>query len=78
MKNTLFSMLLPVAVLRILDTEAYIFNGGNLQMYDAALLTRCSAQHVLCQLIDSETNHRRYFIKIPFFNEGTDFIDLPS
>ena len=61
---------LPVAVLRSLDTEANRFYDRNHQMYDAALLTRCYTQHVLC--------HIRRIIKIPFINKGIDFIDLPS
>ena len=28
--------------------------------------------------IDSDMNHIRHFIKIPFINKGIDFIDLPS
>ena len=28
--------------------------------------------------IDSETNHKRHFIKIPFITKGIEFIDLPS
>ena len=28
--------------------------------------------------IDSEINHKRHFIKIPFINKGIEFIDLPS
>ena len=44
-------------------------------MCDAALLTRC---YTLRQFIDSESNHIRHFIKIPFINKGIDFIDLPS
>ena len=47
-------------------------------MYDAALLTRCYTQHALRPFIDSETNHKRHFIKIPFINKGIEFIDLPS
>ena len=47
-------------------------------MYDAALLTRCYTQHALRPFIDSETNHKRLFIKIPFINKGIEFIDLPS
>ena len=35
-------------------------------------------QHVFRQFIDSETNHKRHFIKIPFINKGVEFIDLPS
>ena len=48
------------------------------QMYDAALLTRCYTQHALRPFIDSESNHIRTFIKVPFINKGIDFIDLPS
>ena len=46
--------------------------------YEAALLTRCYTQHALRPLIDSEINHKRHFIRIPFINKGIDFIDLPS
>ena len=69
---------LPIAVLRSLDTEAYRFYDRNHQMYDAALLTRCYTQHALRPFIDSEYNHIRCFIKIPFINKGIEFIDLPS
>ena len=69
---------LPITVLRILDTEANKFYDRNHQLYDAALLTRCYTQHALRPFIDSETNHKRHFIKIPFINKGNEFIDLPS
>ena len=69
---------LPIAALRSLDTEADRFYDRNHQMYDAALLTRCYTQHALRPFIDSESNHIRSFIKIPFINKGIDFIDLPS
>ena len=68
---------LPIPVLRILDTEANKFYDRNHQLYDAALLTRCYTQHALRPFIDSEINHKRYFIKIPFINKGIEFIDLP-
>ena len=58
--------------------EANRFYDRNHQMYDAALLTRCYTQHALRPFIDSESNHIRSFIKIPFINKGIDFIDLPS
>ena len=64
--------------LRSLDTEANRFYDRNHQMHDAALLTRCYTQHALRPFIDSESNHIRSFIKIPFINKGIDFIDLPS
>ena len=48
------------------------------QMYEVALLTRCYTQHALHPLIDSEINHKRHFIKIPFVNKVIDFKNLPS
>ena len=47
-------------------------------IFVTALLTRCYTQHALRPYIDSEMNHIRHFIKIPFINKGIDFIDLPS
>ena len=69
---------LPISVLCILDTEANKFYDRNHQLYDAALLTRCYTQHALRPFIDSETNHKWHFIKIPFINKEIEFIDLPS
>ena len=69
---------LPISVLRMLDTEATKFYDRNHQVYDAAVLIRCYTQHALRLFIDSETNHKRHFIKIPFINKGIEFIDLPS
>ena len=60
---------LPISVLRILDTLANKFYDRNHQLYDAALLTRCYTQHALRPFIDSEINHKRHFIKIPFINK---------
>ena len=68
---------LPISVLRILGTEANKFYDRNHQLYDAALLTRCYTQHALRSFIDSEINHKRHFIKIPFINKGIEFIGLP-
>ena len=65
---------LPISVLRILDTEANKFYDRNHQLYDAALLTRCYTQHALRPFIDSETNHKRHFIKNPFLNKGIEFM----
>ena len=69
---------LPIPVLSILDIEANRFYDRNHQMYEAALLTRYHTQHALRPFIDSEINHQRHFIKIPFINKGMDFIDLLS
>ena len=41
-------------------------------------VTKRITQHALRPFIDSESNHIRSFIKIPFINKGIDFIDLPS
>ena len=69
---------LLISVLRILDTEANKFYDRNHQLYDAALLIGCYTQHPLRPFIDSETNHKRKFIKNPFINKGIEFIDLSS
>ena len=47
-------------------------------MYEAAVLTRCYTQHALRPYIDSEINHIRHFMKIPFINKDIEFLDLPS
>ena len=69
---------LSIASLRKLDEEANTFYNRKRDLYHAALLTQCYTQHVLRPYIDSEMNHIRHFIKIPFINKGIDFIDLPS
>ena len=69
---------LPIPVLCILIIEANWFYDRNHKLYEAALLTRCYTQHSLHPFIDSEINHQRHFIKIPFINKGIDFIDLPT
>ena len=61
-----------------LDDEANKFYDRKYDLYEAALLTRCYTQHALRPYIDSEINHIRHFIKIPFINKGIEFIDLPS
>ena len=76
----LFSVLssLPVSVLRNLELEPNkLYDRAN-KLYKAALLTRCHVQHFLSSFIDSEVNHKRHFIKIPFINKGIEFIDLHS
>ena len=66
----LFSFLtsLPISVLRNSDLEANkLYDRAN-KLYKAALLyfTRCYVQHFLSPYVDSEVNHKRHFIKIPF------------
>ena len=61
---------LPVSVLRVLDTGAGGFCDRGHQLYDAALLTRCCAQHALRPFIDSEIGRRRHFVRISFVGGG--------
>ena len=68
---------LSISSLRKLDDEANKFYDRKHGMYEAALLTRCYSQHALRPYIDSEINHIRHFIKIPFINKCIEFIDLP-
>ena len=49
-----------------LDEEANKFYDRKDYIYEAVPLTRCYAQHTLRPHIDSQTNHVRHFIKIPF------------
>ena len=67
-----------MASLRKLDEESNKFYDRKHDLYHTAFLTRCYTQHALRPYIDSEVNHIRHFIKIPFINKGIDFIDLPS
>ena len=69
---------LSISSLRKLDEAANKFYDRKHELYEAALLTRCYAQHALRPYMDSEINHIRHFIKIPFINKGIEFIDLPS
>ena len=59
---------LSVSSLRKLDDEANKFYDRKHNLYEAALLTRCYTQHALRPYIDTEINHIRLFIKIPFIS----------
>ena len=76
----LFSFLssLSISVLHNLELEAYILYNRAYKLYKAARLTRCYVQHYLSPYIHSEVNHKRHLIKIPFINNGIEFIDLHS
>ena len=63
-------LLLLVTVLHKLEDEANKFYDRKHDLYEAALLTRCYTEHALPPYIDSEINHIRHFIKIPFINKG--------
>ena len=69
---------MTVSVLRSSDTEGNEFYDNSYRLYDAVLPTRCYTQHSLRTVIDSKINNIRHFVKIPFVNEGMDFINLPS
>ena len=69
---------LSISSLRKLDDEANKFYDRKHDLYETILLTRCYTQHALRPYIDSEISHIRHFIKIPFINIGSAFIDLPS
>ena len=69
---------LTISVLLNLELEANKLNDRANKLYKAALLTRCYVQHFLSPYNDSDVNHKRHFIKIPFINKGIEFIDLHS
>ena len=69
---------LSISSLRKLDEEANKLYDRKHDLYEAALLTRCYTQHALRPYIDSEINHIRHFIRIPFINKSIEFIYLPS
>ena len=61
-----------------LNEQANKFYNQKHDLNEAVLLTRCYIQHALRPYTDSEINHIRHFIKIPFINKGIEFIALPS
>ena len=69
---------MPISVLRNLELEANKLYDRENKLYKAALPTRCYVQHFLSPNIDSEVNHKRHFIKIPFINKGIEIIVLHS
>ena len=65
---------LPFSVLH----KAYkLYDEAN-KLFKAALLTRCYVIHFLSPYIESEVNHLRHFIKIPFIIKGMEFIPSHS
>ena len=64
---------LPFSVLRNLE---FYYRANTL--YNTALSTRCYFQHFHSPYIDSEVNHKRHLIKIPFINKGIERIHLHS
>ena len=66
------------SVLHILSIEANKFYNRNHPLHATVILTRCYTQHALCPLMDSQTKHKKHFIKVPFINKRIEFIDLNS
>ena len=67
-----------ISVLRNVELEANkLYDRAN-KLFKVALLKRCYVQHFLSPYIDSEVNHNRYVIRIPFISKGMEFIDLHS
>ena len=63
---------------RYLDDLLNIDNPYFEQMVGQIYPTELHVQHFLSPYIDSEVNHKRHFIKIPFINKCIEFIDLHS
>ena len=79
-QHGLFSFLSSLSISVLLNLELganKLYITAN-KLYKAALLTNCYVHHFLSPYIDSEVNHKRHFIKIPFTNKGMEFIDLHS
>ena len=55
-----------------------VYDRVPLVLYNVALLTKCYTQDALPAYTDSEINHTRHFIKMPFVNKMIEFIDLPN
>ena len=79
-KHTMLSRLtcLSLASLRDIDEKADKIIMRTDLYYTTAILIQKYTQHVLRPHIDSASDHKRHFIKIPFINKGIDFVDLQS
>ena len=47
-------------------------------LYNTASFIQHYTQHILSPHIDSDSDHKRFFLKVSFINKGIDFIDLQS
>ena len=71
--------LYDAALLTRCYTLCLVFRAGyGIWLYKFLIIAYLFTQHALRPFIDSETNHKRHFIKIPFINKGIEFIVLPS
>ena len=69
---------LHISSLKKLDQESDRIIFRNHPLYQVACLIQRYTQHFLKPHIDSEEDHKRYFLKIQFLNKGIDLINLPS
>lgn len=69
---------LSITSLREIDKEADQIVLRTHPHYKTASLIQSYTQHVLRPHIDSDSDHKKLFLKIPFINKGIDFIDLQS
>ena len=72
-RNFLHLVLLPFVNL---DEKANKFYDRKHDLYHTAFLTRCYTQHALRPYVDSEMNHIRHFIKIPFIYKGVSISSI--
>ena len=69
---------LSITSLRNLDEEADKICLRSDPLYETANIIQSYTKHILTPHIDSDKEHKRYFIKIQFINKGIDFINLPG
>ena len=79
-KHVMLSRLCSLSIksLKEIDEQADRICFRTDPLYNAANLIQSYTQHVLRPRIDKESEHKRFFLKIPFINKGIDFIDLQS
>ena len=69
---------LSISSLREVDQEADKIISRFHPCYNTASLIQSYSQHVLRPHIDTESEHKRFFLKSNYINKGIDFIDLQS
>ena len=78
--HTMLSRLcsLPISSLKEIDEEADKIILRTNPLYKTASITQSYTSHILKPHIDTESDHRRHFLKIPFINKAIEFIDIQS
>jgi len=79
-KHTMLSRLssLSISTLKDIDEQADKIFLRNDPLNGTASFIQSFTQHILRPHIDTVSDHKRSFLKIPFINKGIDFIDLQS